>query len=151
MIVIIAVGATAFLSNRNSFHKPTFFEMSKPIAPSITPCKIPYWTAPLSANISMVIPSSCNCCSISCEYISGMYNPVQYPPINPLHKTKNRNFQLLFYMLFHVNLLLDPAHSQSRSDLLYRNELLIQFWTRRSHLTHFPAHSASKRSMSREQ
>ena len=96
MIVITVVGRTAFLSNRNSFHKPTFFEMIRPIAASIAPYKMPYWTAPLSASNSVVIPCSCNCCSISCEYISGMYKPVQYPPSSPLLKTKSRNFQLFF-------------------------------------------------------
>ena len=37
MIVIIVVDAAAFLSNRNSFHRPTFFEIIKPIAASIRP------------------------------------------------------------------------------------------------------------------
>ena len=96
MIAITAVGATADLSNRNSFHNPTFLEMTRPIAASITPNKMPYWTAALSESISVVMPCSCNCRIISCEYISGIYNPVQYPPINPLHKTKSRNFQLFF-------------------------------------------------------
>ena len=90
MIVIIVVGTTAFLSNRNSFHRPTIFERIKPIAASTRPYKMPYWTAPLSANISVVIPCSCNCCVISGEKAAGRYNPVQYPPTNPLSKTTSR-------------------------------------------------------------